>query len=113
MQHARYHGRPQSAHGFAKSQFYRVAARVRLGRQQPLLAAHDAALHAHHHAAECQICAHISGSGHALPTPILVSPSHAAGTRVLLACLNFAIRERYQTRTAHAPPASALLNVIA
>jgi hypothetical protein len=69
---------------------------------QLLLVAHDGALHAHHHAAECKICAHSSGSDHALPAPVLVFSSHAAEMRVLLACPNFAIPGRYQPRP-HAP----------
>jgi hypothetical protein len=44
--------------------------------------------------------------------PVLVFSSHAAGTRVLLACPNFAISERYQTSTARGSPPDALLNVI-
>jgi hypothetical protein len=71
---------------------------------QALLSLHDVAPESHTHAAECQICAHGSALGYALPGHVIAFYPHAADARPPLIHLRQLPSNKYQTPTARAPP---------
>jgi hypothetical protein len=82
---------------------------VALVAAQAILAVHDVLPEVHAHAADCQICAHGSAFGHALPVPPVVIHPRTPNKRVCFVYLNSTPSHRYRAPTARDPPDTFLI----